>query len=127
MNRAMTEEKLIQETQMHRGTGGISAENRSLGFRPAFMDQETCAVPSLGVLAGVPSSDPSRSAVHRRAPPFQRTHRSLRSGERSGAADARDVPVARTAPGRRWPAKQGAASAAGRSIIGVCLFAPRSP
>ena len=44
MNRAMTEEKLMQETQMHRGTGGISAENRSLGFRPAFMDQETCAV-----------------------------------------------------------------------------------
>jgi hypothetical protein len=40
----MTEQKLMQETQMHRGTGGISAENRSLGFRPAFMDQETCAV-----------------------------------------------------------------------------------
>jgi hypothetical protein len=44
MNRAMTEERLTQETQMHRGTGGISAENRSLGFRPAFMDRETSAV-----------------------------------------------------------------------------------
>ncbi|WP_372525202.1 hypothetical protein [Piscinibacter sp.] len=44
MNRAMTEERLMQETQMHRVTGGISAENRSLGFWPAFMDQETSAV-----------------------------------------------------------------------------------
>lgn len=44
MNRAMTDERLMQETQLHRGTGGISDENRSLGFRPAFMDQETSAV-----------------------------------------------------------------------------------
>jgi hypothetical protein len=44
MNQAMTKERLMQETLIHRGTGGISAENRSLGFRPAFMDQETSAV-----------------------------------------------------------------------------------
>lgn len=44
MNRAMTEQRLIQETLIHRGTGGVSAENRCLGFRPAFMDQETNAV-----------------------------------------------------------------------------------
>ena len=44
MNRAMTEERLVQETLIHRGTGGVSAENRCLGFRPAFMDQETSAV-----------------------------------------------------------------------------------
>ena len=29
------------ETQAHRGTGGVSAENRQLGFRPAFRDTET--------------------------------------------------------------------------------------
>jgi hypothetical protein len=44
MNRAMTEDRLRQETLIHRGTGGTSAENRCLGFRPAFMDQETSAV-----------------------------------------------------------------------------------
>jgi hypothetical protein len=40
----MTEEGLRQETLIHRGTGGTSAENRGLGFRPAFMDRETGAV-----------------------------------------------------------------------------------
>lgn len=44
MNHAMTEARLMQETQIHRGTGGISAENRSLGFRPAFMDRDTTSV-----------------------------------------------------------------------------------
>ncbi len=44
MNRAVTQERLKQETVIHRGTGGISAENRSMGFRPAFLDQETSAV-----------------------------------------------------------------------------------
>jgi hypothetical protein len=29
------------ETQAHRGTGGVSAENRQLGFRPAFRDTAT--------------------------------------------------------------------------------------
>jgi hypothetical protein len=29
------------DTQAHRGTGGVSAENRQLGFRPAFRDMET--------------------------------------------------------------------------------------
>ncbi|MGM9488215.1 hypothetical protein [Ideonella sp. YS5] len=40
----MIEDRLRQETLVHRGTGGTSAENRSLGFKPAFMDQETSAV-----------------------------------------------------------------------------------
>jgi len=40
----MTKDRLMQETSIHRGTGGISAENRGLGFRPAFMDEETSAV-----------------------------------------------------------------------------------
>lgn len=31
---------LLIETAAHRGTGGVSAENRDLGFRPAF--QDTC-------------------------------------------------------------------------------------
>ena len=29
------------ETAIHRGTGGVSAENRQLGFRPAFRDTDT--------------------------------------------------------------------------------------
>ena len=29
------------ETAAHRGTGGVSAENRKLGFRPAFRDTAT--------------------------------------------------------------------------------------
>lgn len=44
MNRAMTEKRLVQETLDYRGSGGVSAENRSYGFRPAFLDLETGAV-----------------------------------------------------------------------------------
>ena len=44
MEHAMTEGRLMQETLAHRGTGGVSAESRSHGFRPAFMDLETSAV-----------------------------------------------------------------------------------
>lgn len=29
------------ETAAHRGTGGVSSENRKLGFQPAFQDQAT--------------------------------------------------------------------------------------
>lgn len=32
---------LQMETAAHRGTGGVSAENRGLGFRPAFRDTGT--------------------------------------------------------------------------------------
>ena len=32
---------LQMETAAHRGTGGVSAENRTLGFRPAFQDTDT--------------------------------------------------------------------------------------
>jgi hypothetical protein len=32
---------LQMETAAHRGTGGVSAENRQLGFRPAFQDTHT--------------------------------------------------------------------------------------
>jgi|SRR5690606_31381299 len=34
---------LQMETAAHRGTGGVSAENRGLGFRPAFHDTGTGA------------------------------------------------------------------------------------
>lgn len=34
---------LQMETAAHRGTGGVSAENRALGFRPAFRDTRTGA------------------------------------------------------------------------------------
>lgn len=44
MNQVMTEGRLRRETRAYRGSGGISAENRCLGFRPAFLDQETGTV-----------------------------------------------------------------------------------
>lgn len=35
---------LRQQNQKFRGTGGVSAENRALGFAPAFLDTETGAI-----------------------------------------------------------------------------------
>ena len=43
-NAAVTEQSLERENLRHRGTGGRSADNRSLGFRPAFQDLETRAI-----------------------------------------------------------------------------------
>ena len=44
MNVAMSEQVLQRENVEFLGTGGRSQENHSVGFRPAFMDQETLAV-----------------------------------------------------------------------------------
>lgn len=41
MAHAMTERHLQLETVAFQGTGGVSAENGSKGFHPAFMDQDT--------------------------------------------------------------------------------------
>jgi len=41
MSQVMTQTVLAQETATHCGSGGISAENRSYGFRPAFLDTAT--------------------------------------------------------------------------------------
>jgi hypothetical protein len=35
---------LRQQNRAFRGTGGVSAENRALGFAPAFLDTQTGAV-----------------------------------------------------------------------------------
>jgi hypothetical protein len=44
-NRAtLTRAALEVETAGYRGTGGISENNRSLGFQPAFIDRRTGAV-----------------------------------------------------------------------------------
>jgi hypothetical protein len=40
----MTELNLKLENNRYCGTGGVSSENRSAGFRPAFMDAVTHAV-----------------------------------------------------------------------------------
>jgi len=40
----MTELSLERENVRHRGTGGVSTDNRSLGFAPAFVDRETRAI-----------------------------------------------------------------------------------
>jgi hypothetical protein len=34
----MIEKRLARENERHRGTGGLSDENREYGFRPAFFD-----------------------------------------------------------------------------------------
>lgn len=44
MEYAMTRQTLKTENQVHWGTGGRSEENRSIGFRPAFMDMQTSLV-----------------------------------------------------------------------------------
>jgi hypothetical protein len=38
---ALTKQLLGQENARFAGTGGVSAANRCMGFRPAFMDTET--------------------------------------------------------------------------------------
>ena len=40
----LTTRTLRRQNQVFRGTGGVSAENRTLGFVPAFRDTQTGAV-----------------------------------------------------------------------------------
>jgi len=44
MKRLMNRERLALENAQHAGTGGVSAGNRSLGFRPAFLDWATMQI-----------------------------------------------------------------------------------
>jgi hypothetical protein len=44
MKLTLTKTSLALETAHYRGTGGVSENNRSLGFQPAFIDGETEAV-----------------------------------------------------------------------------------
>jgi len=46
MNLTLTKISLALETNRYRGTGGVSENNRSLGFQPAFIDRETGTVHS---------------------------------------------------------------------------------
>jgi hypothetical protein len=41
---AVTEQSLERENLRYRGSGGVSAESRPLGFQPAFADRETRAI-----------------------------------------------------------------------------------
>lgn len=41
MEHCLTEALLALETSCYRGTGGVSENNRTLGFHPAFSDHET--------------------------------------------------------------------------------------
>ncbi len=41
MNVTMTPRKLESENARFEGSGGVSAENRDIGFRPAFLDTRT--------------------------------------------------------------------------------------
>ena len=44
MNPTLTKVSFTLETARYRGTGGVSENNRSLGFQPAFIDRETGTV-----------------------------------------------------------------------------------
>jgi hypothetical protein len=44
MSLSLTKTSLALETARYRGTGGVSENNRSRGFQPAFIDRETEAV-----------------------------------------------------------------------------------
>jgi hypothetical protein len=44
VERALTVQRLEHENVRYRGTAGVSAGNRSLGFQPAFVDRETRAI-----------------------------------------------------------------------------------
>lgn len=44
MEQTLTKALLAFENATYRGTNGTSENNRCLGFRPAFIDRETCAV-----------------------------------------------------------------------------------
>lgn len=44
MGQAMTTSELGRENRIYGGTGGVSQENRSFGFRPAFRDADTGVV-----------------------------------------------------------------------------------
>jgi hypothetical protein len=55
MNRLMTREHLRKENLVYRGTGGVSAGNRQLGFIPAFCDTVTGEVE----LSRLPNGNPA--------------------------------------------------------------------
>ena len=55
MNRLMTREHLRKENLVYRGTGGVSAGNRQLGFIPAFCDTTTGEVE----LSRLPDGNPA--------------------------------------------------------------------
>jgi hypothetical protein len=55
MARQLTQHLLERETEAFRGSGGISQENRCLGFRPAFLDTCTRAVYPSCFANGVPA------------------------------------------------------------------------
>ena len=44
MGHALTKTSIALESASYRGTGGVSENNRCVGFQPAFIDHETCTV-----------------------------------------------------------------------------------
>jgi len=55
MNQAMTESVLRRENHLFRGRGGVSEENRSIGFQPAFLDADTGKVYASRHANGLPA------------------------------------------------------------------------
>lgn len=59
MARAITVGQMIRENRAYRGTGGVSHNNRSLGFAPAFLDTAT------GIIHLSRNPDGSPACCHR--------------------------------------------------------------
>lgn len=55
MSTPMNQQVLKRENDQFMNTGGRSQENRSLGFRPAFMDRDTSAVYESRFANGLPA------------------------------------------------------------------------
>jgi hypothetical protein len=55
MNRLLTNETLRKQNLAFTGSGGVSQENRALGFRPAFYDVETGRVEAARFADGRPA------------------------------------------------------------------------
>jgi hypothetical protein len=55
MNLAMTENVLRNENRSYSGRGGVSEENRHMGFQPAFLDADTGKVYASRYANGLPA------------------------------------------------------------------------
>lgn len=51
----LTPRRLERENTIHRGTPGVSAENRGYGFRPAFFDTQTQTIHEARFSDGTPA------------------------------------------------------------------------
>ena len=56
MKQTVTQKDISHESMIYRGSGGVSAENRAYGFRPAFFDRDSGRVYLACDAGGTPSA-----------------------------------------------------------------------